>query len=91
MLPSVSMAHLQGHLLRYKNDPEGAIKGVPEMLQQKQQGANSRVNSNSSASVKSSPGLKNSNKKLSRTLTVAEIDRMYFNPQAGWDKDVPNL
>ena len=90
MLPSVSMAHLQGHLLRYKNDPEGAIKGVPEMQQQKQS-ANSRGNSNCSASVKSSPGLKNSNKKLSRTLTVAEIDRMYFNPQAGWDKDVPNL
>ena len=89
------MAQLQGHLLRYKNDPEGAIRGISQLaasenLKHRPAGASSS-NSESSGDKKVSNAMAGGAKRGRRVLTVEEVDKMYFNPQPGWDKDVPNI
>eukprot|EP01038_Epipyxis_sp_PR26KG_P013543 gene13543-18167_t len=85
-VPILSMAKLQGYLLKYKNNPVDAINGIAELAMEL---TNVReVTSNVSIPIKTTPK-KHLNK--IKTLTVEEVDRIYFNPQPGWDKDIPNI
>ena len=102
------MAALQGHLLLYKTDYLGAIKGVASMAASVSSGEDSSggqyqqwYNSSTlhphlhpapatSNGVAKTSGAKRGNK-MKRQLTVDEVDRMYFNPQEGWDKGLKEL
>lgn len=94
--PAVSMALLQGHLLRYKNDSHGAIEGVRLLAEEKKSkssGLSNKANPAvpASASAPAEGKAKASSGSKRRVLTVEEVDKMYFNPQSGWDKDIPNI
>lgn len=85
------MALLQGHLLRYKNDPEGAISTAARMGQDRAAGPTKSDNSTSSGGEKEAPKKAAPVVSKRRVLTVEEVDKMYFNPQPGWDKDIKSL
>lgn len=80
------MALLQGHLLRYKNDPEGAISSATQIGGSRKGDSGSNGGGESGAPKKAAPVVSKR-----RVLTVEEVDKMYFNPQPGWDKDLKSL
>lgn len=86
------MALLQGHLLRFKNDPEAAIRAAATMGRSDR---DSKTTTHSGNQDNNAP--KPAEKKAApvvskrRVLTVEEVDKMYFNPQPGWDKDLKSL
>lgn len=82
------MALLQGHLLRYKSDPEGAIRDTYLMAKERNRIPTSSNGYGGNGSESSS---KKSTTSKRRVLTVEEVDRMVFNPQEGWDKNIPTL
>jgi hypothetical protein len=85
----ISMAALQGYLLRYKDTPEEAITNIDSLRQD----IENREREAQKHGKLVSSSLNNSRKKEVkprpvRPLTVDEVDKMYFNPQPGWDKDL---
>jgi len=99
--PSISMALLQGHLLLYKHDPEGAIASAAQIGRMAHHPGSHHAHSSGKTGDGEGGGGKKEEtlvpKKAApvvskrRVLTVEEVDKMYFNPQAGWDKDVKSL
>ncbi len=92
--PSISMALLQGHLLLYKHDPEGAIASAAQIGRMAHHpGSHSTQSSGKTGDGVEAPVPKKAAPVVSkrRVLTVEEVDKMYFNPQAGWDKDIKSL
>lgn len=86
------MALLQGHLLRYKNDPHAAIEGVRLLAEEKKLKNSGLSHGKAAAAGKTgAAGAKPVVASKRRVLTVEEVDKMYFNPQTGWDKDIPNI
>jgi len=85
--PVMSMAALQGHLLTHKNSPEKSIESLKEeLLTYKTSKQHSEISSKSIPTVPSSQRVVRMTGK--RVLTADQVDRMYFNPQPGWDKDI---
>ena len=87
-LPFISMATLQGHLLRHKDDCAGAIAGISLLGL-----ANNRLSGAvvTPTSDSTSNGRDHRRRTLPRTLTVQQVDQMVFNPQEGWDRDIASL
>lgn len=95
----VSMAALQGHFLRYKDDPYGAMSGIQDLLVSKN--TNSDHDSQAASVESDSPSvIEDENDELlvdvehmritkgrRGPLTVDQVDRMVFNPQADWEND----
>ncbi|KAJ1432798.1 mitochondrial chaperone BCS1 [Ochromonadaceae sp. CCMP2298] len=81
--PGASMAQLQGHLLRFKIEPAQAIATAGELAPHTHNGSYSSSGSRGDGGTKKTPG--------ARRLTVEQVDKMYFNPQPGWDKDIPSI
>lgn len=80
---TISMAALQGYLLRYKTSAAQARSNIHTLLDHvvaKQKKVDPEPVQGHSLS-KGKP-------RAVRKLTVDEVDRMYFNPQPGWDKDI---
>jgi hypothetical protein len=76
------MAALQGYFLRNKDDAQKAIDNVgqlPETIDKR------NVNTKAPAAIKHSGPVK---PRPVRPLTAEQVDKMYFNPQPGWDKDL---
>jgi len=98
--PTISMALLQGHLLLFKHDPEGAIASAAQIGRMahhpgshntnapagKTGGGDEEKKEDAQVPKKAAPVVSKR-----RVLTVEEVDKMYFNPQAGWDKDIKSL
>lgn len=82
---------LQGHLLRYKNDPRGAIEGVRLLAEEKKANSGMGLRNMAATGNKTEAPAKPAVASKRRVLTAEEIDKMYFNPQTGWDKDVPSI
>lgn len=89
---TVSMAQLQGHFMRFKEAPAEAIANVADLLATAQvittathpgEIVHSSEESVSSVSTPRGRGW--------RQLSVAEVDRMVFNPQPGWDSGLKSL
>lgn len=98
--PTISMALLQGHLLLYKHDPEGAIASAAQIGRMAHHPGSHNANVPTGKTGDSNEDKKEdvqAPKKAApvvskrRVLTVEEVDKMYFNPQAGWDKDIKSL
>jgi len=87
------MAKIQGYLLKYKNDSKSAIESLYTLSNKQQEYNPSKVNSNQikNSDLKSNNKSMNSTKGRIRTLSPLEIDRMYFNPQPGWDEGLKEL
>lgn len=89
---TVSMAQLQGHFMRFKEAPAEAIANVADLLATAQvittathpgEIVHSSEETASSVSTPRGRGW--------RQLSVAEVDRMVFNPQPGWDSGLKSL
>ena len=86
-LSTISMATLQGHLLRHKDDCMGAIADVFRLSSDRREA----VAPSTLAGDASSSGTTRRDRRLPRTLTAQQVDRMVFNPQEGWDRDIVTL
>jgi chaperone BCS1 len=78
---TISMAALQGYLLRHKSSAEDASAQLPSILQHVL--TNSNVKPVDDTAHHS---LSKGEPRPVRPLTAEEVDRMVFNPQPGWDK-----
>jgi hypothetical protein len=88
-ISQISMAALQGYLLRYKDTPEEAIINIDSLRQDiENREREAEKHGKSVSSSMSSTRKKEVTPRPVRPLTVEEVDKMYFNPQAGWDKDL---
>ena len=77
------MASLQGYLLRHKNSASAALGALSTLLDD----VRSSVLSPSSPST--GPVVSRVGKvRPVRPLTAEEVDKMVFNPQPGWDKNI---
>ncbi len=76
------MAALQGFFLRNKDDTNKAIANVSQILE--------NVSSNRHTIAAGPIPLKNNRNAVKprpvKPLTIEQIDKMYFNPQPGWDE-----
>jgi hypothetical protein len=91
--PTISMALLQGYLLRHKDNPEGALRNLAHLTS----GEYNYSPAMHSVTAKSTTCAKATVKPIvhKRThadgrITAEEVDKMIFNPQEGWDKDIKN-
>eukprot|EP01040_Poterioochromonas_malhamensis_P007923 gene7923-8563_t len=85
-IPKVSMAALQGYLLRHKESSQRAMDDIDNLVhdigsREKEKPKDSEVPTihRKPREVKPRPV---------KPLTAEQVDKMYFNPQAGWDKDL---
>lgn len=79
------MAALQGYFLRHKDSPFLAIEQVYTLINEDRPIQKPPTPATSSTS----PGQNRQVKpRPVRILTAADVDRMVFNPQEGWDKDI---
>ncbi|RYH22448.1 hypothetical protein EON65_19175 [archaeon] len=79
----ISMASLQGYLLRHKNSPTAALTSLSTLLDD----VRSPISTHPSAPAV--VGVSRMGKvRPVRPLTAEEVDKMVFNPQPGWDKDM---
>ena len=97
-LPSrCSMAELQGHLMNFKEDPEGAVRDIPA-LQSAIEGRAHRVamQEEEARRMAALAGYRDGEAgnrgsrggRGGRRLTADEVDKMAFNPQPGWEEAV---
>jgi hypothetical protein len=90
------MALLQGHLLRHKNDPEGAIRDAYQLAAERgkvtidRSAGSAKADGGNSSGGGSAPA-KPVASRGRRVLTAEEVDKMVFNPQPGWDKGITSL
>jgi len=100
---TVSMAQLQGHFMRFKHAPEESLAQVADLLSSSSspiidnqvnnkhtttmplQAQQSMMSTDDSANDSEGRG------RGWRQLSVAEVDRMVFNPQTDWDKGLKAL
>eukprot|EP01039_Chlorochromonas_danica_P009710 gene9710-10740_t len=81
---TISMAALQGYLLRFKGQPHQARENMHTLLMHLPS-----MKKNAQQEDKDQPVVKGNVKpRPVRKLSVEEVDRMYFNPQEGWDKNI---
>ncbi len=80
------MAALQGYLLRHKESSQRAMDDIDNLVhdigsREKEKPKDSEVPTihRKPREVKPRPV---------KPLTAEQVDKMYFNPQAGWDKDL---
>jgi hypothetical protein len=84
---TVSMAALQGYLLRHKDSAVDAIEQIQGLV-------NDLENREKDSLGKLKSALANKKKagdvkpRPVRPLTVEQVDKMFFNPQKDWDKDL---
>ena len=98
VMPKISMATLQGFLLRHKDDPRAAIEALP-MLASELTTSDRLLEAASPAekdkleqeTIQSLQGVSVVKRRPVKRLTAAEVDKMYFNPQEGWDKGIREL
>lgn len=95
-LPHISMAMLQGYLLRHKDNAEGAVADVSQLVsgEYSYRPAAASSSADPPAKVDSSKAPVAGQRRPhvvtggSRRATAEEVDRMVFNPQEGWDRDL---
>jgi hypothetical protein len=90
MTSKISMAALQGYFLRNKDDAEKAIGNISTILDT----IDTRSHTISATGVPHASNAKHHvhrgpvKPRAVKPLTADQVDRMVFNPQAGWDKDL---
>eukprot|EP00940_MAST-03C_sp_MAST-3C-sp2_P000621 g621.t1 len=89
----VSMADVQGYLMTYKTDPDAAARDVESAFKDM---VLSRASSPVADAVSSDDGDFDASSVVEgggggrRTISAADVDKIAFNPQEGWDDGVVN-
>lgn len=88
---AISMATLQGYLLRYKNDPIGACNGLQQLKVSNI--IDKKLPTSENTSVSSDENTQNvkSNRRPVKRLSIQDVDRIPFNPQEGWDSGIKEI
>jgi hypothetical protein len=82
--PKISMAALQGFFLRNKDDALKAIANVSSILEN----ANTSRHTISATSMPHKQPRGPVKPRPVKPLTIEQVDKMYFNPQPGWDQNL---
>jgi hypothetical protein len=82
------MAALQGYFLRNKDDAVKAIDNIHAILETAADRHNPIYHNHTLAKTGLSKPAKNVKARAVKPLTVEQVDKMYFNPQPGWDKHI---
>jgi hypothetical protein len=82
------MAALQGYFLRNKDDAVKAIDNIHAILETAADRHNPIYHNHTLAKTGPSKPAKNVKARAVKPLTVEQVDKMYFNPQPGWDKHI---
>lgn len=87
--PQISMAALQGYLLQYKESFQQAIEHVHSVVKHTSMSASNGKTAVSTPSVVT-PMIHRGPVKPRpvKPLTADQVDKMFFNPQKDWDKDL---
>jgi carbamoyltransferase len=88
--PNVEISNCKNPFLgpSYKNSYINAIEDVDRINNNSSHNRIKISISNNNSKTNNSNNKSNNNRKKLRTITISEIDKMYFNPQEGWDKDI---
>jgi chaperone BCS1 len=78
-----SPAHIQGFLLAYKRSPEAAIANIEELVARVRESDAQATRPSTDSDTRGDTGPRRSGR---RVLTAAEVDKMPFNPQEGWEE-----
>lgn len=82
------MAALQGYLLQYKNSQQDAIDHVHSVVKHSSS-AMHRSDSKSASTLQVSIQNRGPIKpRAVKPLTAEQVDKMFFNPQNDWDKNL---
>lgn len=90
-LPKVSMAALQGFLLHHKGDPMAAMENVHSLrkdIESRERDVQKSEEKDLPPSLLGQRKPREVKARPVKPLTVEQVDKMYFNPQEGWDKDL---
>jgi chaperone BCS1 len=88
----VSMAQLQGHFLRYKDDAQEALSNIRDIL-----ACRTKNTSDEQDHVKTlvDHDQRKREAAIARAkrgpVSALDVDRMVFNPQEGWDQNIKSL
>lgn len=88
------MAAIQGYLLQHKASSQSAIENVHGIQRTISSGQDNNNTHLSNAERTSANGFSPSahstvvKPRPVKRLTVEQVDKMFFNPQEGWDKDI---
>ena len=87
------MAELQGHLLLHKRDPQAAIDALYPSLftaaaarARAESGLAWRGDSSGGDNGEGGAAAPTGPRRRRRVLTAHDVDKMMFNPQAGWEE-----
>jgi chaperone BCS1 len=89
-----SMAELQGHLMGYKEDPGAAVDQISKLQVAMDERASMLTKQEEEArrmelmSKFGGGGEPRRGVRAGRRITAAEVDKMTFNPQPGWEEQV---
>ena len=90
----VSMAELQGHLLRYKGRPLEAVENIDELgaeaLARQQTSGWGQGTKEAAAEAEGDDGDVSAGRG-GRRLHGSDVDRMAFNPQEGWEDQIGKI
>ncbi len=90
-MPTVSMALLQGYLLRHKDDALSAVQQVSQLGsgEYSYRPLHTVTGKKAEAATPAAAGPRKpvQTRRVTR-ISGAEADRMFFNPQEGWDRDI---
>ncbi len=83
----ISMAMLQGHFLKFKNDPFLAFEKIGEIFSGKRGGSRYvEISQEESLELKQLQQIDRERRAKRGRLTANQVSNMYFNPQEGWEK-----
>lgn len=89
MKDAISMAALQGHLLRHKLSFNSALESLSTLQQELSQQAPSPalINNKEEAIVMQKMQVRQAVKpRPVKAMTAEQVDKMFFNPQKDWDR-----
>lgn len=89
--PQISMAALQGYLLQYKESFQQAIEHVHSVVKHTSMSATNGktpVATTTSSTVITPMNRGPVKPRPVKPLTAEQVDKMFFNPQKDWDKDL---
>lgn len=84
----ISMAALQGYFLLHKDDVTAAIKHIRTIDESVVPGKREEVDSGIGSAQNEMNDRKRTPQRRRRMLTAHELDKMPFNPQYDWEKDI---
>lgn len=87
----ISMARLQGYLMRHKGSPQDAVNNVDDLLPSHTDSSPPPSHISLIPKPSDSGGKPEFRTRGGRMLSTSEMERLVFNPQPGWDNDIRTI